>query len=129
MTADSKSKKRAPKAKLATTEGGGTVVFSFRVSPDIADKWNQKIEASGYNKSEFFRRAVIDNKTQVVEYSNHAQQAIYHLAKIGNNFNQVARILHTANLDGKLSEEMLERAVDYLSRLTESVERLADRAR
>lgn len=127
MTADSK-KKRAPKGKLTTPEGGNTVIFSFRVPQEIADKWNEKIDASGYNKSEFFRRAVIDNKTQVVEASSHAQQAIYHLAKIGNNFNQVARMLHTANLDGKLSDEMLERAVDYLARLTESVERLVNRA-
>lgn len=85
----------------------------FRL-PVAAEKvWDEKVAKSGLSESEFFRLAVIENKTVVQGDASgkkkravrmkdtvpaDVKKAIFLLAQLGNNMNQLA---HRLNLDAK----------------------------
>ena len=103
-----------------------TVVFSFRTTEEVAGKWNEKVGASGYSRSEFFRHAVEENRTVVSpsktprivrpKKTQDEQRIVFLLAQLGNNVNQIAHTLNIARNSGKLSPHLFN---DVLEKLEE----------
>ncbi|WP_307993106.1 plasmid mobilization relaxosome protein MobC [uncultured Clostridium sp.] len=83
---------------------------------DIIKKYQNEL---GMNRSEFVREAIrkydISKNTNIVIEldENFLEKVIYHLAKIGNNINQIARIANTEKHIGKLDiDNILENQKD-----------------
>ena len=92
---------------------------SFRLSQADAEAWDAKVAASGLSASEFFRLAVIENKTVVQGDASAARKrratrikdtvpkdvkrAVFLLAQLGNNMNQIAHRLNVDNRAGKVT--------------------------
>jgi hypothetical protein len=87
--------------------------YHFRLPESVAEVWDEKIAKSGMDASKFFRLAIIENKTVVQGDASGARKravrvkdnvpadvkkAIFLLAQLGNNMNQIA---HRLNLDHK----------------------------
>lgn len=98
-----------------------TRVFSFRLPKSVADWWEEKIARSGFaNKSEFFRQAVQENKTEVIAKpvaTRNAKRAVFLLAKASNNLNQLAYRANSDHLAGKLTKDTYTSILDQLHRL------------
>lgn len=77
---------------------------------DIIKKYQDEL---GMNRSEFVREAIrkydISKNTNIVIEldENFLEKVIYHLAKIGNNINQIARIANTEKHIGKSNIEAI----------------------
>ena len=92
-----------------------TVVRSFRIPVQLAKDVDVKIAAFGSNKSEFFRQALIENKTEVIARKKVSEinlEALHQIVKEGNNLNQLARTLHLAKIEGGISRN------EYINALT-----------
>lgn len=80
-----------------------TRTISFRLSiPDHA-AYLAKAKSAGVKPSDFFRDAVLNNKTQVIARtpsSDDKRQLIYFFNKASNNMNQLAHTANAANLTG-----------------------------
>lgn len=91
---------KVPAAKL-------TKPVAFRLSEADHAAYLAKVEASGMTPSQFFREAILTNKTQVIarpKQSADYGRLVYLINKASNNINQLA---HRANADhqaGKVSE-------------------------
>lgn len=100
-----------------------TRVFSFRLPVTHADLWDEKIARSGFgNKSEFFRHAVQENKTEVIArpvVTRDAKRAVFLLAKASNNLNQLAHRANADHLAGKVSEGTYNSIRDQLQSLNQ----------
>lgn len=82
-------------------------VASFRLSERDYDIYRAKVVASGLKQSEFFRRHVLTNTTQVVaakRASLDAKKMLYLVGTVSNNINQLAHRANTDHLAGKNSE-------------------------
>ena len=80
-------------------------VVSTRLNEDDYKIYLDKINNSGYKKSNFLREVILKNKTKVVNRKD-AIHVLYHLNKMGNNLNQQAHVLNKAWLMGTISEEI-----------------------
>lgn len=89
-------------------------VLSFRLDENDYHKYLEKIKASGYKKSEFFRNVVLKNKTKVIN-KNEAIKIIYHLNKMGNNLNQQTHGLNKAFAMNKISSGLFEQNLKSLN--------------
>lgn len=99
-----------------------TRVYSFRTTEEGGAAWDKKIARSGYTKSEFFRKAVQDNQTEIVEKpvaTRDAKRAVFLLAKASNNLNQIAHRINAEHRAGKLSESTFARILDRLDQLNQ----------
>lgn len=89
-------------------DAGLTSVVGIRMTEGDRAAWNEKVAASGRTASEFFREAVLANKTQVIARaapSADKTRLLYLFNKASNNLNQLA---HRANSDhraGMLTEK------------------------
>lgn len=109
--------KRKPKDEKPTPEKPKKPTlgrpYHFRLPLDVEKEWDAKIAASGLSESEFFRQAVIENKTVIQGAApdrkrravrmkdtvpKDVKRAVFLLAQLGNNMNQLA---HRLNLDAK----------------------------
>lgn len=114
-----------PAAVRKTKEQAPTsdsIVFSFRCKLDDADKWNAKIAASGYNKSEFFRMAVQENRTTVEQRNTinaDQRKALFLLAQLSNNVNQIAHRLNSDHKAGIIKPQTYELLLSELSTLAD----------
>lgn len=98
-----------------------TLVFSFRLPKSVAEWWEEKIARSGFaNKSEFFRQAVQENKTEVIARpvaTRDVKRAVFLLAKASNNLNQLAHRANSDHIAGKLSEGTFTSILNQLQQL------------
>lgn len=84
-----------------------TKPVAFRLTEADHAAYLVKVEASGLKPSQFFREAILTNKTQVIarpKPSADYGRLVYLINKASNNINQLA---HRANADhqaGKVSE-------------------------
>ena len=102
-------------------------VVVFRLSEEDYEKYIAKVNLSEYNASEFFRNAVVENKTSIITKDN-AISLLYQLNKIGNNFNQLTHRVHLDNIEGKVNDltyrsvlkslKLIESKLDALLRVT-----------
>lgn len=81
--------------------------IAFRLTPADREAYLAKVAASGLTQSEFFRQAVLTNKTKVIarpKASADRKQMLHVFAKTSNNINQIAHRANSDHLQGKLSE-------------------------
>lgn len=82
-------------------------VASFRLTEKDYDAYRAKFVASGVTQSEFFRRHVLGNTTQVVAArpaSLDAKKMLYLVSTVSNNINQLAHRANSDHLASKNSE-------------------------
>ena len=99
---------------------------SFRMTEQDFQTYEKKVRLSGLCKSDFFRDAVITNKTEVINTSpvkevvvhehrysaedrKQHRQLIATINRVGNNINQLAHKANAAHLAGQLSDELFDR--------------------
>jgi hypothetical protein len=93
--------------------------YSFRLSDDEAKKLDEKIAASGLKStSEFIRNFVLKNRVTVIVNANTKRIASlekrrmqFVFNKAGNNLNQIAHVLNTANMTYRLTDSLFRQAV------------------
>ncbi|MEB0023790.1 plasmid mobilization relaxosome protein MobC [Actimicrobium sp. CCI2.3] len=102
---------------LKSSEGALGHMLGFRLNNAEFDVWDKKVKSSGLNKAEYFRQAVIDNRS-VIQQKVHVVQGHFIPTKIfsaaSNNLNQLARALNTANKAGTVSNHFLEEILSTL---------------
>lgn len=92
-------------------------MLGFRLTDADFLVWQKKVSDSGYSAGEFFRLAVITNKTIVQGVPRPAIQRrpptdkvsrkeLFLLAQTSNNINQIARQVNTAHLAGKVTRHL-----------------------
>lgn len=73
------------------------------------------------NKSEFMRECVLKNRTRIIAKSKisiEKKRMLFVFNKAGNNLNQIAHVLNSANLNKKLTETTLRDALLALSNIS-----------
>ena len=102
----------------------------FRLSKSDYEHYLQKVAESGMSASEFFREAVLGNKTEIVVLAPETRELVYHFAKVGNNLNQLAKRVHEDHAKGVLDGERydwlnvrLVAIADYLKALIPEAKR------
>ena len=88
-------------------------VVVFRLSEEDYDKYQTKVLSSGYTASQYFREAVLENKTNILKKDD-VLQLLYHLRKIGNNINQLAYRVNLDNFEGRVSDETYRSVLEGL---------------
>lgn len=99
--------------------------YAFRTTQAFAQYLREKIAASGHTESEFFRRAMIGDETEIVESNNHKQRALLLLSKTSNNVNQIGRVLNDELLESGITMRDYEKALDNLVGLVEGMKSLS----
>jgi hypothetical protein len=105
-----------PRAKSNNGAGMGKPI-AFRLSEVDRDAYLAKVAVSGLTQSEFFRQAVLTNRTQVIarpKASGDRKRLLYIFNKTSNNLNQIAHRANSENVKGKLSEQTYEQILDQL---------------
>jgi hypothetical protein len=105
-----------PKLK-PKVEGGLSQPISFRLPPADRAAYLEKVAASGFTQSEFFRQVVLANRTQIFarpKASAERKHLLYVFNKTSNNLNQIAHRANSEHAPGKLSEATYEQLVDQL---------------
>lgn len=85
--------------------------ITYRVSEEDYATYLAKVNEAGMTASEFFRVAVLTNRTSVVarpKASIDRQRLLFVVNKTSNNLNQIAHRANSANLKGTLSDSTLE---------------------
>lgn len=103
-----------PKPK---TEGGLSKPMSFRLSEADREAYLAKVAASGLTPSEFFRQAVLTNRTQVVarlKATPHRERLLFIFSKTSRDIEQLARQACADHECGTLSEETYMQMLDRL---------------
>ncbi|WP_426400884.1 plasmid mobilization protein (plasmid) [Ralstonia sp. R-29] len=103
-----------PKPK---TEGGLSKPMSFRLSEADREAYLAKVAASGLTPSEFFRQAVLTNRTQVVarlKATPHRERLLFIFSKTSRDIEQLARQACADHERGTLSEEAYMQMLDRL---------------
>src|SRR5690606_23446774 len=94
--------------------------ISLRLTTSDFAVWNAKVLESGLTASEFFRNAVIQNRTTVRASNAPTQdkkQLDFLVSKISNNINQLARRANEDNLKGILSQSTYRRLLETLLKI------------
>lgn len=100
-----------------------TAVVSFRIANEAYDRLIQASEQSGLSTKEWLEQAILNNRTRIVERpkpSADLRSLATQVNRMGNNLNQVAHTLNSAQLAGKLTrDECLEaiRRLDHIRAL------------
>lgn len=103
-----------PKPK---TEGGLSKPISFRLSGADREAYLAKVAASGLTQSEFFRQAVLTNRTQLVarlKATPHRERLLFIFSKTSRDIEQLARQASADRERGALSEATYMQMLDRL---------------
>ena len=100
---------------------------AFRLSSHDYETYKSKVKETGLTASEFFRTAVLENRTEIVVMSPEVRELVYHVNKIGNNLNQLTKRIHNDHQAGRLDQARydwllvhLVAVADYLKELIPS---------
>lgn len=99
-----------------------TEIASFRLTERDYLAYKKKFAASGLNQSEFFRRYVLTNETQVIAQpaaSMEKKKMLYLVNKASNNLNQLAHRANSEHLEGVISEKTYSEILDNLQRMAD----------
>ncbi len=92
--------------------------YSFRLPDHEAKELDDKIEASGLTStSEFIRDYVLKNRVSVIakpKASLEKKRMEFVFNKAGNNLNQIAHVLNTANITNRLTDQLFKQATQGL---------------
>ncbi|MCP1175651.1 plasmid mobilization protein [Ralstonia chuxiongensis] len=103
-----------PKPK---TESGLSKPLSFRLPVAEREAYLSKAKAAGLSPSEFFRQAVLTNRTEVVaslKATPHRERLLFIFGKTSRDIEQLARQACDDHERGALSEEAYMRMLDRL---------------
>ncbi len=117
-------RKRADGEKL-------TRPVSFRLTAADHAAYLAKVEASGLRPSEFFRDAVLTNRTQIVERvrpSDDKRRLLYLFNKASNNLNQLAHTANAAELAGKATPALYRGILAELQAIADAMQAAVDHA-
>ncbi|WP_412477847.1 plasmid mobilization protein [Azonexus sp. IMCC34839] len=105
---------------------------SFRLTDGDYAAYRAKFEASGLTQSDFFRRHVLNNTTQVVAQSSEivasVQRSVFLLSKASNNLNQLAHRANSAHQSGKVDRALFEAIQSQLEQLNDHMQAVAREA-
>ncbi len=105
-----------------SNEGAGLgKPIAFRLSDADRAVYMAKVTASGLTQSEFFRQAVLANRTQVIARpvaSTDRKRLLYIFNKTSNNLNQIAHRANSEHVCGKLSEATYEQLLTQLQMIS-----------
>lgn len=90
---------------------------SFRLTAADHAAYLAKVEASGLKPSEFFRDAVLTNRTQIIARAKSSPERgrmLYLFNKASNNINQLAHRANADHLAGVISEATYTRILSEL---------------
>jgi hypothetical protein len=98
---------------LARQKGASPLTkrITYRVSEEDYATYLAKVAEARMSASEFFREAVLKNRTSIVarpSLSIDRQRLLFVVNKTSNNLNQIAHRANSANLKGALSDDKLE---------------------
>lgn len=101
---------------------------AFRLSEADYLAYKQKVAESGMTPSEFFRTAVLSNKTTIVarRTSPERQRVVYLMNKASNNINQIAYRLNSDHLAGKLNSRIYMSVLNALVRISDHMKAMVD---
>lgn len=105
-------------ARPRKVEEGLTENFSFRLTKTEARPLRDNIALSGVGPTEYLRDYVLKNRTTVIarpQASLEKKRMQFLFNKSSNNLNQIAHVLNTARVSGKLNDAIFE---DTLTSLT-----------
>lgn len=90
-------------------------IRSLRATDSQWEEIRERARQAGYTRSAYILKAALEGRPRP-RPGQPTQDAIYHLARIGNNLNQLA---HAANTPTRLVEsgridEILERVIDWI---------------
>jgi len=102
------------------SEEGLTEPFAFRLSASEAHALRSKIVQSNMKPAEFLRDCVLTNRTIVlarpqVTLEKTRMQFLFN--KTSNNMNQIAHVLNSANVAGKLSDAHYQETLNCLANI------------
>lgn len=103
-----------PKPK---TEGGLSKPISFRLSESDREAYLAKVAASGLTQSEFFRQAVLTNRTQLVarlKATPHRERLLFIYSKTSRDIEELVRQANVDHARGVLSEDAYLQLLDRL---------------
>ncbi|WP_233890092.1 plasmid mobilization protein [Paraburkholderia flagellata] len=91
--------------------------IAFRLTDEDREAYLAKVDQSGLTQSEFFRQAVLENRTQIVARQRPTvdrKRLLFIVSRAGNNINQLAHRANAEHVKGKLTEATYERLLDEL---------------
>jgi len=97
-----------------------TAVVSFRISNESYDRLNANASLAGISTREWLERAILENETRIIQKKKNTadiQSLIIQVNKIGNNLNQIAHNMNTANLKGVLTRGDCIEAINKLDHM------------
>ena len=95
--------------------------IAFRLSEADRAAYLEKVARSGLTQSEFFRQAVLTNRTQVIARpvsSADRRRLLYIFNKTSNNLNQIAYRANSKHVRGQLSEATYEELLTQLQMIS-----------
>jgi hypothetical protein len=109
-----------PRKKGSDAAGLGKPI-AFRLSDADRKVYLDKVNRSGLTQSEFFRQAVLTNRTQVIARpvcSADRKRLLYIFNKTSNNLNQIAHRANSEHVSGELSEDTYEQLLTQLQMIS-----------
>jgi len=81
---------------------------AFRLTYQDYAIYRSKVAQSGLSASEFFRMAVLENRTEIVVMAPEVRELAYHFGRIGNTLNNLAKQLDSASRSGRIDQQSLD---------------------
>lgn len=107
--------KKLPKKDLRVT---------IRFTKDEYSAIEKIIDDTGWTQSEALRKLIFDRannfKERTPNESRKIDRLLFYFNKTSNNLNQVAKLMNTANLEGKLTEKKLIDALNTMIKVEEN---------
>ena len=91
--------------------GGLPRTLSFRVTAETGASFDAKVKAAGLRPSEFFRQAVVENRTKVIERPRPTaeyRRLVFLFSKASNNLNQLAHRANSAHQAGSFDHQTID---------------------
>lgn len=95
--------------------------LGFRLNESDFQMYTARCKASGLHESEFFRKCVLTNKTEVIAKRSRTEEQekiLFLVRKASNNINQIAHRLHTDSLSEKIGEDTYIATLEALQQLS-----------
>jgi hypothetical protein len=108
-------------ARPKKSEEGLTEPFAFRLSASEALVLRSKIAQSNMKPAEFLRDCVLTNRTTVLarpQATLEKTRMQFLFNKTSNNMNQIAHVLNSANVAGKLSDAHYQETLASLANIS-----------
>lgn len=97
-----------------------TAVVSFRIGNEAYDRLNQASAQAGVSTKVWLEEAILNNRTRIVERAKPSadlRALATQVNRMGNNLNQVAHTLNSAQLAGLLSRDECLQAIERLDHI------------